>query len=218
LEIQACFDQWMTTILDSELKLVPNWNLNIVGLLEEVGSVTRFFFAVKLGWKRRRLAQQVIKQENELIGEVWNLLEPVIQAQGMEILEIEYRRESAGWVLRVYLDRDQGISVEDCAEVSRIAGDLLDVADLIQTPYNLEISSPGIDRPLRRVDHFQKHIGDIIEVRTRSSIQNRRNFKGELKAVSPEGVTIECDMRGYLIPTPLIERARLLYFESMGRK
>ena len=141
------------------------------------------------------------KKTDELTGEVWNLLEPVIEAQGMEILEIEYRRESVGWVLRIFLDSEQGITVEDCAEVSRIAGDLLDVADLIQTPYNLEVSSPGIDRPLAKLEHFQKHIGDIIEVRTSSPIQNRRNFKGELKeAVLPEGVTLECDTRSYSIP------------------
>ncbi len=136
----------------------------------------------------------------------------------MEILEIEYRRESAGWVLRIFLDSEQGISVEDCAEISRIAGDLLDVADLIQTPYNLEVSSPGIDRPLRKLEHFQKYIGDIIEVRTISPVQNRRNFKGELKEASSEGVVIECEARSYSIPMSLIERARLLYFESMERK
>ena len=164
------------------------------------------------------MVQLVEKEQNELIGEVWNLLEPVIAARGMEILEIEYRRESAGWVLRVFLDGDRGVSVEDCAEVSRFAGDLLDVADLIQTHYNLEISSPGIDRPLRRMEHFQKYIGDIIEVRTASPIQNRRNFRGELMNVSPQGVTIECDTRTYLIPMLMIERARLLYFESQERK
>ena len=140
----------------------------------------------------------------------------MIAAQGMEILEIEYRRESAGWVLRIFLDSERGISVEDCAEISRIAGDLLDVADLIQTPYNLEVSSPGIDRPLRKLEHFQKYIGDIIEVRTISPIQNRRNFKGELKEASSEGVVIECEARNYSIPMSLIERARLLYFESDG--
>jgi len=163
------------------------------------------------------LAQQ-LKKENELIGETWNLLEPVIAAQGMEILEIEYRRESVGWVLRIFLDSERGISVEDCAQISRMAGDLLDVADLIQVPYNLEVSSPGIDRPLRKIEHFQKYIGDIIEVRTISPIQNRRNFRGELKQASLEGVAIECEAGSYSIPMALIERARLLYFESMGRK
>jgi ribosome maturation factor RimP len=164
------------------------------------------------------LALELRREENELIGEIWNLLESVIAAQSMEILEIEYRRESAGWVLRIYLDADRGISVEDCAEVSRIAGDLLDVADLIQNPYTLEVSSPGIDRPLRRVEHFQKCIGEIIEVRTISPIENRRNFRGELKSASPEGIRLECDTKSYLIPMPLIERARLLYFESRERK
>jgi ribosome maturation factor RimP len=164
------------------------------------------------------LALQLRKEHDELIGEIWNLLKPVVGAQGMEILEIEYRRESAGWVLRIFLDSERGITVEDCAEVSRITGDLLDVADLIQTPYNLEVSSPGIDRPLRRLEHFRKYIGDIIEVRTISPLENRRNFRGELKEASFEGVIIECEAGSYSIPMSLIERARLLYFESMERK
>ena len=164
------------------------------------------------------MAERLKKEEGELVSERWNLLEPVIAAQGMEILEIEYRRESAGWVLRIFLDGERGISVEDCAQVSRIVGDLLDVADVIQPSYNLEISSPGIDRPLRRLEHFQKYIGDIIEVRTISAIQNRRNFKGELKGASSDDVLIECDAMSYSIPMSLIERARLLYFESMERK
>lgn len=164
------------------------------------------------------MAQQLKKEESELISEVWNLLEPVVEAQGMEILEIEYRRESAGWVLRIFLDSERGVSVEDCAQISRIAGDLLDAADLIQTPYNLEVSSPGIDRPLRKPEHFQKYIGNIIAIRTVSPIQERRNFKGRLKDASPEGVVLECDTRSYSIPVSLIERARLLYFQSMERK
>ncbi len=164
------------------------------------------------------MTEQLQKEEDELVGEIWNLLEPVIAAQGMEILEIEYRRESAGWVLRIFLDSVRGISVEDCAEVSRIVGDLLDVADVIRPSYHLEVSSPGIDRPLRRLEHFQKYIGDIIEVRTISAIQNRRNFKGELKGASSEGIVIACETGSYLIPMSLIERARLLYFESIKRK
>ncbi len=218
LGIQACFDQRMTTIVDSELRFVANWNLNIVSLLEEVGCATHFFFAANLERKGPILAQETKREENELIGEIRNLLEPVIAAQGMEVLEIEYRRESSGWVLRVFLDADRGISVEDCAEVSRIAGDLLDVADLIQTPYNLEVSSPGIDRPLRKLEHFEKCIGDVIEVRTALPVENRRSFRGELKDVSPQGVRLECEARSYLIPLSLIERAKLLYFESMERK
>ncbi len=153
-----------------------------------------------------------------MIAEVWNLLEPVIAAQAMEILEIEYRSEPIGWVLRIFLDSERGISVEDCAEISRTVGDLLDMGDVIQNPYNLEISSPGIERPLRKLDHFQKQIGNMIEVKTTSPIQNRRNFKGELKEAASEGIIMECGEKSYSIPLPLIERARLLYFESMDRK
>jgi ribosome maturation factor RimP len=92
------------------------------------------------------------------------------------------------------------------------------MADLIHTPYNLEVSSPGIDRPLRKPEHFQKQIGNMIEVRTIAPVQNRRNFKGELKETGIEGITMECDKKSYSIPLALIERARLLYFESVERK
>ncbi len=164
------------------------------------------------------MTQQSKKEREELIAEIWGLVEPVIAAQAMEVLEIEYRSEPGGWVLRIFLDRDQGITVDDCAEVSRTVGDLLDMADVIGNPYSLEVSSPGIDRPLRKLDHFRKQIGNLIEVRTISPIQNRRNFKGELKEAALEGIMMECDTISYSIPLPLIERARLLYFESMGRK
>lgn len=164
------------------------------------------------------MADQLQKEENQLIQEIWNLLEPVLTAEGMEILEIEYRRESIGWVLRIFLDKEGGVSVDDCAEISRLAGDALDFADLIQTRYHLEVSSPGLDRPLRKLEHFQKYIGEIVEIRTHSPVQDRRNFKGILREASHEEVSVECDGKGFSIPIPLIERARFLYFESMERK
>ncbi len=164
------------------------------------------------------MAQELKQEEGELIGRIWNLVEPVVAARDMEVLDIEYRRESLGWVLRIFLDSQRGIRVEDCAEISRVVGEMLDAADLIPIAYNLEVSSPGIDRPLRKLEHFQKHIGDIIEVRTISPVQNRRNFRGALKEVSPEGLTVQCDSQDYSIGMPLIERARLLYFESLERK
>ncbi len=164
------------------------------------------------------MAQELKQEEGELIGRIWNLVEPVVAARDMEVLDIEYRRESLGWVLRIFLDSQRGITVENCAEISRVVGEMLDSADLIPIAYNLEVSSPGIDRPLRKLEHFQKHIGDIIEVRTISPVQNRRNFRGALKEVSPEGLTVQCDSQDYSIGMPLIERARLLYFESLERK
>ncbi len=89
-------------------------------------------------------------RDEPLIDRIWSLLEPVARSEGMEILEVEYRRESIGWVLRLFIDREEGVSVDDCARVSRVAGDLLDVADMIPNPYHLEVSSPGLNRPLRK--------------------------------------------------------------------
>ncbi len=163
------------------------------------------------------MAQELKQEAGELIGRLWNLVEPVVAAQAMEVLEIEYRRESLGWVLRIFLDSPEGITVDDCARTSRVLGDLLDVADVIPVAYHLEVSSPGIDRPLRKLEHFQKHIGDIIELRTISPVQNRRNFKGLLKEASIGGLIVQSDSNDYSIAMELIERARLLYFESLER-
>ncbi|MCE5335287.1 MAG: ribosome maturation factor RimP [Desulfobacteraceae bacterium] len=158
------------------------------------------------------------REERDTVREVWDLLQPVVDAEGMEILEVEYRRESIGWVLRVFIDSPRGVSVDDCAHISRTAGDVLDMADIIRTRYHLEISSPGLDRPLRKPEHFRNHIGDIIEVRTTVPLQGRRNFKGPLDGASAGEIDVECDGRSYSIPLDLIERARLLYFKTMEHK
>jgi len=150
----------------------------------------------------------------ELIAQFWELFEPVIRSEGLELVEVEYRRESIGWVLRLFVDQEAGVSVNDCARVSRVIGDLLDVADLIPTRYHLEVSSPGLDRPLRKVDHFRNQAGKIIDVRTTVPIENRRKFKGVLADAGPEGIAINCEGRVFEIPMHLIERARLCYFES----
>ena len=158
------------------------------------------------------------REEDHRVEEIWSLLEPVIASAGMEILEIEYRRESIGWVLRIYIDSERGVSVDDCASVSRTVGDVLDVSEVIRNSYNLEVSSPGLDRPLRRWEQFQKHIGDVVEIRTISPLQDRRNFKGLLREASPERVVVESEGKNHDIPLTLVERARLLYFESAKRK
>lgn len=156
-------------------------------------------------------------REAQIIAEVWRLVEPVIQADGMDLIEVEYRREPHGWVLRLYMDQASGMSVDDCARISDVVGDLLDVSDVIPNPYHLEVSSPGLDRPLRRPEHFQAQVGKVIEARTIDPIDGRRKFRGILREVSGEMITVDCDGREYRIPIPQVERARLRYFESGGR-
>ena len=106
--------------------------------------------------------------------------------------------------------------MDDCARVSRVVGDLLDVADLIANQYHLEVSSPGLNRPLRKWEHFQGHLGSIVDVRASTSINNRRKFKGKLIDAGPEGITVDCDGHLFDIPFNLLERARLRYFESLN--
>lgn len=151
-----------------------------------------------------------------IVRQVWDLMEPVIRAEGMEIIEIEYRRESVGWVLRVYVDRDSGVSVDDCAQISRVVGDILDVADIIYNPYHLEVSSPGLNRPLRKREHFVKYIGKVVDIKTLVPLVTRRNFRGVLKDVGDDRITVECDERLFEILFSNMDRARLRYFDSQG--
>ena len=151
-----------------------------------------------------------------LVTQIWQLVEPVIRSERMELLEIEYRCEPHGWVLRLYIDGEDGITVDDCARISHVAGDILDVADPIANQYHLEVSSPGLNRPLRKVEQFQKYLGSIVDVRASTSIDNRRRFKGKLIAVRPEGITVDCEGHVFDIPFDLLERARLRYFESLN--
>ncbi len=153
-------------------------------------------------------------RNDQVVERVWNVVDPVLRSEGMEVIEIEYRREAPGWVLRVYVDQERGVTVEDCARVSHVVGDLLDVADIIRNPYNLEVSSPGLNRPLRKKEHFEKCLEKFVEVKTFALISGRRNFKGSLKEVREDGIIVECDGRRFEIPFEGMDRARLRYFES----
>ena len=158
---------------------------------------------------------------SELTIQLWELIEPVIQSEGMELVELEYRRESQGWVLRIFLDQPDGVTVNDCARISQVTGDLLDVADVIQNPYHLEVSSPGLNRPLRKPEHFKKCLGNVIEVKTSTPLdlsRNRRKFKGTLTAVHSEAILIDCQEEVFEIPLAQVDRARLCYFDSSKRK
>jgi len=153
----------------------------------------------------------------EFAAQIRGLVEPVIELEGMELVEVEYRRESTGWVLRLFVDKEGGVSVDDCARMSRVVSDLLDVADPIDTPYHLEVSSPGLDRPLRKADHFRRNVGSIVSVKTITPIEKRRKFKGILSGVDDEGITLELEGHAYRIPLAAIERARLCFFDSAER-
>jgi ribosome maturation factor RimP len=131
---------------------------------------------------------------NETVAErVWQITEPLVTDEGMEIVDVEFHRESHGMVLRLYLDRDGGASLEDLTRVSRQVGDLLDVHDAVPGSYTLEVSSPGINRRLRRADHFRRYLGQKVRVRTHAPLDGRRVFVGPLTAVDADGITVSQD-------------------------
>ena len=153
----------------------------------------------------------------QLMDQIRELLDPVVQSEGLELVDVEYRRESHGMVLRLFVDQEAGVTVNDCAIVSRVVGDLLDVSNLISNFYHLEVSSPGLDRVLRKPEHFRKQIGNIIKVQTTTPIEKRRKFKGILVDTKLEEITVNCEGQVFEIPLALVERARLCYFESLEK-
>jgi ribosome maturation factor RimP len=117
--------------------------------------------------------------DSSVIGRVWRAVDPLVTDEGMEIVDIDYRREGRGNVLRFYLDRAEGgITIDELTTMSRRLGDLIEVHELVPGSYTLEVSSPGINRRLRQPDHFQRYVGKRVRVRTVEASDGRRTFVG----------------------------------------
>ncbi len=141
-----------------------------------------------------------------IIERVKGIVDPILSNEGMELVDIEYRREARGWVLRLFIDKEGGITLEHCARISEELGRNLDVEDFIPNPYILEVSSPGLDRPLKKEKDFIKYLQHRIKVKTLDPIDQRRNFRGKLLKVL-EG-QIELEVEGRIIQIPLSNLAK----------
>jgi ribosome maturation factor RimP len=127
------------------------------------------------------------------------LCEPLIAAEGLELLDLEYVREQGGWVLRLFIDLPGGVvGVEECAKASHAVDRALDVEDFIPTEYSLEVSSPGLDRPLKKPLHFERVKGQTVKVKTFAPLFEppRKNFVGTLTEVASDGVVVEVEGAG----------------------
>ncbi len=147
--------------------------------------------------------------DQKVIDSVREILDSLLLGYGFELVDIEYRREGWGWVLRIYIDKDGGVSVEDCARISRELGTLLDLNDIIPGTYNLEISSPGLTRALKKVRDFERFKGKLVKIKTMKDIQGRRVFIGRLIDFVGNVAYVEMDGHVYFIPYDEIERANL---------
>lgn len=143
------------------------------------------------------------------IGRIWELAAPLVADEGMEIVDIELRSDGSrgGRILRLYLDREGGPNMDELSRVSRGLSELLDQHDVVDGAYTLEVSSPGINRPLKRPEHFAKFVGKKVRVRTRDLIQGRRSFLGQLLDVGVDRIFINQDGTQCEIPFSMIERS-----------
>ncbi|HEY3374253.1 MAG TPA: ribosome maturation factor RimP [Candidatus Aquicultor sp.] len=141
---------------------------------------------------------------------VEELLEPIVEREGLELVDVELKREPVGLVLRVLLDtKESGVSLDKVAEVSRLIEPALDEADLIAQKYMLEVSSPGIERPLRKPAHFQRFVGSKVFVKTVHPIGKRKQFKGQLVEAGDNSFVVEIDGERFEIPYDDVSKARL---------
>ena len=121
------------------------------------------------------------------------LLTPIAAANGCEVYDVEYVKEGSDWYLRAYIDKPGGIGVDDCETVSRRLSDLLDEQDFIEESYILEVSSPGLGRPLKKDKDFERNMGKLVEIRTYRPIEKQKEFCGILTAYDSNSVTIDED-------------------------
>lgn len=139
-----------------------------------------------------------------------SLFEPAVNAVGFELLAVEIGGTGANSVLRVYIDSPEGVTVDNCADVSHQLSGILDVENPLPGRYTLEVSSPGADRPLVKREHFVAVLGEQVRIRLFQPIERRRNFKGRLREVLDSSVVVALDENEVILPLADIEQARLV--------
>ena len=148
------------------------------------------------------------------------LVEPCITELGYRIWDVEYVKEGAEWYLRITLDSDDGIDIDDCEKVSRAINPIIDEADPIEDFYYLEVSSPGLERVLRKPEHFEASIGSEVEIRLFAPDENKKkSYIGILSAYDAEMLTVDMDQTSQKIPMSKISKVQTVFdFSSINMK
>lgn len=138
------------------------------------------------------------------------MMDEAITGLGYELLGIEMLRDTNGNIMRMYIDHADGIVIKDCEKVSRHVSGILDVEDLIRGQYTLEVSSPGIDRPLFTRDHYKKFTGSTVKLRLSMMLEGRRRVKGILREVNEQDVLVVDDEHAFTIPFDMIDKGQIV--------
>ncbi len=151
-------------------------------------------------------------RKEEILEKVRQLAAPLAAEEGMELVDVEFGGGGGRQILRIYIDRQGGVSLEDCTSVSRALSAALDVEDPLQGSYDLEVSSPGLDRPLRTPEHFQKYAGEKVRVKTFGPLpecENRKTFVGILKGYENGKVVVDVDGKVFNVPHGQVSKANV---------
>jgi ribosome maturation factor RimP len=167
--------------------------------------------------KPRGTSRFDVRMQKEIVSVAQSLAEPLCASEGMELVHVECQREPGGRILRLYIDRPGGVTLEDCAAISRQLGDLLDLKLEAEIAYILEVSSPGIERPLSKLSDFEKFTGKTARIRTTSAINGQKNFTGTLSGVMDGRVHLQIEAETVLIPHEDISKARLVNANGDGK-
>ena len=143
-------------------------------------------------------------------NELTKLLQPAIERQGYELSDLEVKLGARSGVVRLFIDHPDGISLEDCEKVSQTVSALLDVENPLPGQYNLEVSSPGLDRKLTKIEHFQRFTGETVKVQMRFPIEGRKRFRGTLVSSNDDSIVVEVDGESHSLPMATIDTARLV--------
>lgn len=138
------------------------------------------------------------------------MLEPAVNAVGMELWGIEFLSQGKHSILRVYIDSENGVTIDNCEAVSHQVSGILDVEDPINGEYNLEVSSPGMDRPLFNFEQFAAYEGDLIKVRLQMAVSGMRNFTGKLLEAKDDALTFQVDNQQLTVSINQIDKANLV--------
>jgi ribosome maturation factor RimP len=149
--------------------------------------------------------------------QVESLVEPILEQLGYELVDVEYVSSYGRWILRLFVDKEGGVTIGDCARISEELGDLIDVKEFIRHQYSLEVSSPGLDRPLRKERDLSRALGKKVKVRMAAPVEGRRNFTGILLRYGDGILHLEVDGQEVALSWPDVAKANLIYeFKSTG--
>jgi ribosome maturation factor RimP len=155
-----------------------------------------------------------------IVKQVESLVVPILEEMGYELVDVDYVSSYGRWILRLFVDKEGGVTIGDCARISEELGDLIDVKEFIRHEYNLEVSSPGLDRPLRKEKDLSRALGKRIKVRMATPLEGRRNFTGVLLRYGDGVLHLEVDGQKVDLSWPDVAKANLIYeFKaSVGEK